>query len=177
MTLLVLEIRLPPDLPINNAADLVAHLRSLQPEYVTYLISFFVLATQWRATIELRHAGEQVSYAALRWWLVYLFFITGVPFSSSVVGHYGDLPPAVWLYAANMIIVGALSLPLRLMEIAPEHSVRARVSRAKALFFMLTALASVLISLVAPGYAMYAYMLNIIAGPLTAWWYRPEGEA
>jgi len=176
MTLLVLEIRLPAGLPIHDSAALIAHLKTLGSEYLAYVISFFVLAAQWRGNIELRRV-EEVSQGVLGWSFVYLLFVTSIPFSSSVVGHYGDLPPAVWLYAANMIIVGALSLPLRLMEIAPEHSVRARVSRAKTLFFMLTALVSVLISLVAPGYAMYAYMLNISAGPLTAWWYRPEGEA
>ena len=174
MTLLVLEIRLPPGLPIKSSADLIAHLQSLWPEYLAYMISFFVLGAQWRSIIELRHAGEDVPYATLRWSITYLFFITGVPFVSSVVGHYGDMAAAVWLYAANMIIVGALSLPLRQKEIAPEHDLRARISRAKTLVFMATALGSILISLVEPGYAMTAYLLNILGGPVCERWYKPR---
>lgn len=177
MTLLVLDIRLPPDLPIHSDADLIAHLRTLGSEYLAYLISFFVLAAQWRSTIELRHAGEQVSSAALRWWTSYLFFITSMPFSCSVVGHYGNLAPAAWLYAANIVIVGALSLPLRSLEIAPEHDLRARISRSKTLFVMATALVSVAISLVSPGDAMYAYLLNLAGAPLVAWWHGSRDDA
>jgi uncharacterized membrane protein len=165
MTLLVLEIRLPPDLPIHNSGDLIVRLQSLEQEYITYIISFFVLAAQWRGTIELRRL-EEVSSNALGWSMLYLFFITGVPFSSSVVGHYGDLAPAVWLYAGNLIVVAALSLRLRLAEIVPEHRPHARVGHARLLFFMGTAVVSVLISLIAPRYAMYAYLLNFLAAPL-----------
>jgi len=165
MTLLVLDIRLPSDLPIHDSAELIARLRALSPAYLAYVISFFVLAAQWRANIELRRV-EEVSQDVLGWSMAHLLFITSIPFSSSVVGHYGDLPPAVWLYAANLIVVSALSLRLRLSEIVPEHRLRARIGHAKILFFMASALVSVLISLVEPGYAMYAYLLNIVSGPL-----------
>ena len=165
MTLLVLEIRLPPDLAIHDSAELIARLSDLRPQYLAYVISFFVLAAQWRADIELRRV-EEVTQSVLGWSMVYLFFITSVPFSSSIVGLHGNLPPAVWLYAGNLIIVAALSLRLRLAEVVPEHRLRARIGYASSLFFMATAVASVVLSLIAPGYAMYAYLLNIAAGPL-----------
>lgn len=165
MTLLVLDIRLPSELHIRDSAELIARLWDLSPASVAYVISFFVLAAQWRANIELRRV-EEVSQDVLGWTFVYLFFITSVPFSSSVVGRYGDLPPAIWLYAVNLILVAALSLRLRVSEILPEHRQRARVGHARILFFLASAVASILISLVAPGYAMFAYLLNIAAGPL-----------
>lgn len=177
MTLLVLEIRLPAGLPIRDAGDLLAHVQTLWPEYLAYVISFVVLATQWRANIELRHAGEHLSLTVVRLWLVYLFFITGVPFSCSIVGHYGYLAPAVWLYAANIIVVAAISLPLRSLEVAPEHNRRARVSRTVTLIFIASALASVAISLVEPSGAMFAYLLNGFARPLANWRHGPEGAA
>ena len=173
MTLLVLEVRLPPGLPIHDSAALIAHLKTLQSEYLAYVISFFVLAAQWRGNIELRRV-EEVSQGVLGWSIVYLLFVTSIPFSSSVVGHYGDLPPAVWLYAANLIVVAVLSLRLRVSEILPEHRQRARIGHARILFFAATAVASVLVSVVAPGYAMYAYLLNIVAGPLAERLYGRE---
>ncbi len=84
-----------------------------------------------------------------------------------MVGHYGDLPAAVWLYTANM----------RRIEISPEHHAPGRISRAKTISFMTTALASVLISLVAPGYAMYTDLLNIVAGPFFEQRYGDKREA
>lgn len=173
MTLLVLEIRLPPDLPIHDSAELIARLKTLRSEYLAYLISFFVLAAHWRANIELRRR-EDISRDTLMWSITYLFFITSIPFSSSVVGHYGDLPPAVWLYAGNLVIVAALVLYLRTLEIVPEHRRYARLGHARMAFFMATAMLSALISLVAPGYAMYAYLLNIIGGPLAGKIYGSE---
>jgi uncharacterized membrane protein len=173
MTLLVLELRLPSDAAIHDSAALIAQLRGLWPQYLAYLISFFVLGAQWRGSIELRRP-EEVSRDVLAWSIAYLFFITSVPFSTSVVGRYGDLPPAVWLYAANMIVIGALALRLRAREIVPEHRARVRLGNARILVFMATAVVSVLVSLAAPGYAMYAYLLNIPGMALVERWQRSE---
>jgi uncharacterized membrane protein len=171
MTLLVLEIRLPAGLAIADSAALIAHLRTLGSEFLAYAISFFVLAAHWRGDIGLRH-GEAVPQAVLGWSLVYLFFVTAVPFSSSVVGHYGELPPAVWLYATNMLIIAALSLWIRSADVAKEHAQRAREGQVRTLVFMASALVSIVLSVTAPGHAMYAYGLNVLAGPLAALWGR-----
>ncbi len=168
MTLLVLDVRLPADAAIHDGAELIARLRELGPSYLVYVISFFVLAAQWRVEIELRRV-EEVSHHALSWSIVYLFFITSVPFSSSIVGRHGDLPPAVWLYAVNMIAVATLSLWLRSLEVLPEHRARARAGNIRTVVFIVSALLSVVMTVVVPGYAMLAYLLNFIAVPLARW--------
>lgn len=168
MTLLVLELRLPPELPVQDNAALIALLRALTPQYLAYVISFFVLAAQWRGAIELRRA-EETTREALSWWTLYLFFITSVPFSTSVVGRHGDLAPAVWLYAANMIAVATLSLRLRMLEVLPEHRERASAGNLRIWLFIVTALLSVVASLIVPGHAMYAYFLNFLSWPLSRW--------
>ncbi|MFN3659377.1 MAG: TMEM175 family protein [Pseudolabrys sp.] len=168
MTLLVLDVRLPADLRVQDGAELIDHLRTLGPQYLAYVISFFVLAAQWRGAIELRRV-EEVPPEALSWSIVYLFFITSVPFSSGVVGRYGDLPPAVWLYAANMIVVAALSLRLRTLEVLPEHRARARAGNIRTAVFIASAVISVAATFVTPRHAMVAYFLNFLAGPLARW--------
>lgn len=172
MTLLALELRLP-DEPVRDGAALIADLLALGQKYLAYVISFFVLAAHWRSNIELRRI-ETVSAEALGWWIIYLFFVTSIPFSSSVVGLHGDLPPAAWLYAANLIAVSALSLRLRLLEIVPEHRPSARIGHFRIAFVIGTAVLSVLVSLIAPGYAMYSYLLNLFAGPIAT---RLHGRA
>jgi uncharacterized membrane protein len=171
MTLLVLEIRLPPGLAIHDGAALIAHLKTLGSEFLAYAISFFVLAAHWRGDVALRH-DETVSHGVFGWSLVYLFFVTAVPFSSSVVGHYGDLPPAVWLYAANMLIIAALSMRIRAAAVVAEHARRAREGHVRTLVFMASALVSVVLSMTVPQHAMYAYGLNVLGGPLAALWGR-----
>ena len=168
MTLLVLEIRLPTDVPIEDGAELIARLRALAPEYLVYIISFFVLAAQWRAEVALRRV-EEVSPEAMTWSILHLFFITSVPFSSGIVGRHGDLAPAVWLYAANMIVVAALSLRLRAIEVVPEHRVQAKSHNIGTAVFIASALLSVALTFIEPRHAMYAYFLNFLARPLTRW--------
>ncbi|MEJ2623525.1 MAG: TMEM175 family protein [Pseudolabrys sp.] len=93
MTLLVLELRLP-DLPVRDSTALIADLAALWPKYLAYVISFFVLAAHWRSNVELRRV-EEISSEAMGLSMVYLFFVTSIPFSTSVVGLHGDLPPAI----------------------------------------------------------------------------------
>jgi len=168
MTLLVLEIRLPTDVAINDGAELMARLRALVPEYIVYIISFFVLAAQWRAEIALRRV-EDVSPEAMTWSIIHLFFITSVPFSSGIVGRYGDLAPAVWLYAANMIVVAALSLRIRAIEVVPEHRSQAKSHNIGTGVFIASALLSVALTYFEPRHAMYGYFLNFLARPLARW--------
>jgi hypothetical protein len=79
------------------------------------------------------------------------------------------LPPAVWLYAANMIVVALVSLRLRALEVLPEHRARARAGTIGTLVFIASALLSVALTFILPRHAMYAYLLNFAAGPLTRW--------
>lgn len=175
MTLLVLELHLP-DLPVKDSAALIADLAALWQKYLAYLISFFVLAAHWRSSIELRRV-ETISPEALGWAMLYLFFVTSIPFSTNVVGLHGDLPPAVWLYAANLIIASALSLRLRMLEIVPEHLPHARPGHFRLVFVMATAALSVVLTFIAPAHAMFAYLLNLLAGPLAARWQSREARA
>ncbi len=167
MTLLALELRLP-DLPVKDGAALIAELADLWPKYIAYIISFFVLAALWRGTVDMRRV-EAVSCEGLRWWMLYLFFVTSIPFSSSVVGLHGNLPPAVWLYAVNMIVVSGLSLRLRALEIAAEHRPAARAGDLRVALLIATALLSVALSVITPGYAMLAHLLNAPAGLVASW--------
>lgn len=163
MTLLVLDVRVPADLPISSAQDLTAHLRSLLPQVVTYLISFFVLGAFWRGSIAARPTDACLDGAAVRLWLLFLFFVTTVPFSSSVVGQYGAYAPAVFVYAANMIALGLLSIAARHLDLPRDQRSLAAAAGAHMPLFIASAVASLLIALVAPHVAMYAYCLNILS--------------
>jgi len=81
MTLLVLDLRLPDGFAAASAGDLLHALSSLSGQLVAYVISFAVLGARWLGQIRSR-APETVSGSYARWSLVYLFFITCMPFST-----------------------------------------------------------------------------------------------
>ncbi|MFG1344520.1 TMEM175 family protein [Xanthobacter autotrophicus DSM 431] len=163
MTLLVLDIRLPDDLDISSAAGLWSHLLSLRHQTLTYVISFFVLGALWRGGIELRPTGDAVGGGVVRLVLLFLFFVTMVPFSSGLVGRYGNFAPAVLVYAANMATLGALTITMRYLDVMPGHRSFAAAAGPKLPLFIATAALAALIALVEPRYAMSAFFLNALS--------------
>ncbi len=163
MTLLVLDIRVPDDLPLTSSAELAAHLVSLSHQMLTYVISFFVLGAFWRSGIEIRPSSETVDRHTVRLALLFLFFLTTVPFSSGLVGRYGELAPAVLVYAGNMTMLAALTIAIRYLDVEPHRRALKSAAGGVLPLFIATAALSGLVSLVHPGLAMYAYLLNVLA--------------
>jgi uncharacterized membrane protein len=168
MTLLVLDIRLPDDLRIDDAAALTAHLMSLGHETLTYLISFLVLGAFWRGTIEARRSEEQVGQNVVGVSLWLLFLVTVVPFSSGLVSRYGQFTPAILVYAANMGALALLVVALRYLDVAPERRSLSAAFGQRLPLFLASAVLSAVLGFVAPHAAMYAYLLNI-ASRLPFW--------
>jgi uncharacterized membrane protein len=110
MTLLVLDIKLPADLPENPTNDvLTAALRQdVLPSVATFLLSFFVIGSQWLAHHEMFHDIRQVDRRMGVYNLQYLLVIAVMPFPSSVLADHGNRPVAVALYAIAIGLGGLL---------------------------------------------------------------------
>jgi uncharacterized membrane protein len=175
MTLLVLGLNLPPSFQPKNDSDLIAALTNLDGQFLAYFISFFVLGLRWLGHVRhKREEPEKTSREYGLWILIHLFFVTCLPFSTMVVGQYGDLAAAVWLYAANMAAMALAAM--RISFIAerdtgkhPEHS-----GRLELVALILSAVLSAVISLYSPGNAMFAYFLNA-AVPVFRRWKARQG--
>ena len=168
MTLLVLDLRLPDGFNPQTATDLLNGLSGLSGQLLAYVISFFVLGARWLGMTRAGAPAETVGGGFSLWMLAYLFFITCMPFSTMVIGRYGDLPPAVWLYAANMIVPSFIWL-----RIAPPAKTASGWLAATIL--IASAALSVAISFVSPSNAMYAYLLNLL--PRMIRWVWPGSRA
>src|ERR1700726_307935 len=82
MTLLVLDLRLPDGFVPQNGQQLLDGLLTLTDNLIAYVISFAVLALRWLAQARVRSGPEETMVAYGRLTLVYLFFITCVPFTT-----------------------------------------------------------------------------------------------
>jgi uncharacterized membrane protein len=160
MTLLVLDIRLPPDFEPSGNAQLLSGLLALWPKLMPYLLSFYVLGARWLQSVQIRTSVEFYSQAYIRWWLLYLLLITCVPFTTIVVGRYASLAPAVWLYAGNTALIALVSW--RLLSLTPElESVSHRRARTIALAVLLaSALLCIGWSFWNPEYSLFGLLLN-----------------
>jgi uncharacterized membrane protein len=169
MTLLVLDVRLPDDFAPRDADDLSRGLLGLGSKFLPYVLSFGVLGLRWLSNIHLRSRDEEVGRQYAEWWLFYHLLITGVPFTTMVVGRFASLAPAIWLYAGNTILIAMVSF--RLLALTPSFERTDHLLERKLALGLLIASCTVAIAwtFVNPGQALWALLLNGASLPLGRW--------
>lgn len=165
MTLLVISLDLPAGDQITNADQLLALLKQLQDNLLVYVISFTVLGARWLRNAR-DHGSDGWCSNGYAWAvIVHLFFVTLTPFSTKLVGLYGDLWPAICFYAAVTVFAALSSRRAAELLAAQETPGKAVGGRFDLSVLVVTALLSCVLAFVAPRYSMYAYLLNA-ASPL-----------
>ena len=108
MTLLVTGFVIGP-IPDSEAPVLLpAYLASMGPEFFSFFIAFFVLASFWLVHHRQFHYVRIVDPALVWLTLIILTFTVLMPFTTNVSGDYPDVQAAVVLFHTNLFILGAL---------------------------------------------------------------------
>src|SRR4029079_4469826 len=102
ITLLVLTLEIPANLP-----DLGKGLSDQWPNLLAYGISFAVLGRFWMAHQRFFAALERFDTRLIGLNLLYLAFVALIPFTTKVLGDYGDQTGGVLIYTISMICVTA----------------------------------------------------------------------
>jgi uncharacterized membrane protein len=109
ITLLVLEIRLPHGAEGHLAADLAA----LWPSYLAFGLSFFSIIVSWLSHLDFMRLVRAVDRPSLLANALFLFYVTCVPFSTSVLAAHlmgPGVSTAVTLYAGVFILGSVASI-------------------------------------------------------------------
>jgi len=109
MTLLVLDLHAPAAEVIHSEADLAHKLLPLLPRLLAYLMSFLTLGIFWVGQqTQLNHlerADRNLAWVQLG----FLFAVTLLPFSTSLLAEFIEYRTALLLYWAN-VLAGGLAL-------------------------------------------------------------------
>jgi uncharacterized membrane protein len=169
MTLLILDVRLPDDFHPHDTGDFLNGLAGLWPKFLPYVLSFGVLGLRWLANLEMRTRAEYVSREYVNWWMLYLFLITCVPFTTIVVGRFGHFAPAIWLYAGHTLLIATVGM--RLVAITPdlEQGDHLRHRQLSALLLIVSSLLAIVLSFVDSRVALWALALNFAVPLLRKW--------
>ena len=92
-----------------------------------------------------------------------------MPLTTIIVGRFGNLAPAIWLYAGNTILISAVAF--RLMALTPDIEQGDHL-RDRQLSLMLLIVSSVLAigwSFVSARQAIWALALNLAAPVIMRW--------
>ncbi|MBV8850466.1 MAG: DUF1211 domain-containing protein, partial [Methylobacteriaceae bacterium] len=161
MTLLVLDLRVP-DQAMQDTAGLIQALKELWPKFFPYLLSFIVLGQSWLAKVRVRMAGETVTRAYASAWLANLFCITCVPFSTMVVGRYGDVPVAIWVYVGTIGMNGVTAL-IMILVMRDAHRQNGVDPIGGTLVLVISSALAAVVALFAPKYALWVLLLNAVS--------------
>ncbi len=173
LTLLVFQLKVPAAAQVadpGSAADLAAQLAREADQLISYLVAFYVVAQFWliHHRVFRRAAGH---HEGLAWWnFAFLFTITAMPFTSSLLGNYGTNPLAVDIFAVNILLASLATQATRLygqrrdiLTGPADAEVRANRTRVTV---VVTALAlSIGLAWVNTGAAKYCWLLI----PLAPW--------
>jgi uncharacterized membrane protein len=106
ITLLAVDIRVP-DLPRSEAAaELALRLGELNPQIMSFVISFVVIGIYWMAHHRYFRMIRDFDNRLIMINLVFLMFIAGMPFIASLLGRYAFLPLGVIPYAMEVSAIG-----------------------------------------------------------------------
>ena len=175
MTLLVIELKFPERSEIHSAAALAEAMADLSPKFLSWVISFMVLALFWYAHHRTFNHVRQVSGRLVALNLIHLAFVSLMPFSSALVGEYGGAFISQVVYSTNMAALGTFSLLLsRYVYLHPDLSnspmQRGAYRGAQVRNFALIAISAVAVGvgyLSVPALGNIAYLLMAIVMPLS----------
>jgi len=165
MTILVLsfEIDVPKDGPNIEALNDV--LFNLFPEFLHYVESFFLLSAFWIAHHQHFNFIHKSDRGLLYINIVALLFICLIPFTTSLVGDYGDFLPAVLIFEGNMLIVGMIffyhweyaSRNNRLIDKELDPII-VKINRQNSLVIPVISVAAILLSFIHPRWGTTVYL-------------------
>jgi uncharacterized membrane protein len=108
---MVLELKLPDISKQASTPDILHHLWKLAPYFGAYVFSFMMVGIFWSNHHHMFHLLEKTNEPLLGLNLVFLFWMSLIPFASGVMGANPLLPTSAALYGFIMLMT-TLSLAL-----------------------------------------------------------------
>ncbi|MFC4610339.1 TMEM175 family protein [Streptomyces maoxianensis] len=109
MTLLALDLTLPAGLDPEGFEHALG---DVMPNLWAYALSFLVIAAFWRGHHQIFRYVREVDGTVIRLGLLSLGLIALMPFPTTLLAEYGELPQAVALYSGAVAAMGATQLML-----------------------------------------------------------------
>jgi uncharacterized membrane protein len=106
ITLLAIDLKVPEIAASAAAAELPRSLSALGPQFLSFIISFFVIGIYWMSHHRYFRFIKRYDSGLIMLNLLFLLFIVLMPFVASLFGQYYYLPLAMSIYAAAVAATG-----------------------------------------------------------------------
>jgi uncharacterized membrane protein len=108
MTLLVLDVKVPAVDGSLDTAGFVRALWQLWPRFFAFVVSFLIAGVFWVGHHAQMHYVRRSDRLFMWSNLLFLLFISTIPFSASLLGQYTRQPVAISIYCAKLILAGVV---------------------------------------------------------------------
>jgi uncharacterized membrane protein len=170
MTLLVFEIALPAVRTAPTKVQILVDLQTLIPLFVSYFISFAVLAMFWIShNFFYSSFTREVNRTLVLLNMVYLALLSLIPFSARLLGEYSNVQVAVMAYGVNVLMIAILAATvlhyaiysdeIDISHVSPRLLTQARI---RSLLTPSSALIGILFSMVSLPAALFFYAFPIV---------------
>ncbi len=122
MTLLILEVKIPPLTSIANEAALQTYLIKQWPAYLSYVLSVIVIGIFWVAHHGLFHYIKRADRNLFLLNILFLLCIAFLPFPAAILGEFYEYQTSIVL----LPVAEASSNPVRVMNRAEVQNVSMR---------------------------------------------------
>lgn len=163
MTILVFQIQLPPIWgPIANI-DLWNEIVKLLPVLLSYILSFTLLFTYWRAHhFFVTVYAKNVDLMLTNLNALFFMLISLLPFSASLLGQYGKNELSVVVFGSHIILIGLSLYWMRRYVIYSPHIKNPEISDHEIRGSTVRTLAPVVFALIAIPIAFFSIKLSLI---------------
>lgn len=166
MTLLVIFIETPKAHHLTSPLQLQVYLAEQYPQFISYLITFLLLANFWVIHHNISRFITKTNYVNLWLNIVFMLFIVLLPFTSLIVGDYPLSWGSIFLFIGNIFSICTLLLLIWLYAsanrrlIVPEMDQQHIQSVTNKLFIgVFVSFLSIVLSFFNVSAALYVYLL------------------
>ena len=163
MTILVFDIKIPVIWgPIDNMG-LWLQIKQLFPVFLSYLLSFSLLFTYWRAhhffiTVYAKNIDAMLTNINA----LFFMLISLVPFSASILGLYSHNELSVVIFSVHTILIGLTLYWMRRYVLYSEHIKNPEITKREIRGSTIRTLVPVFFALIAIPFCFYSIKLSII---------------
>ncbi|MFN8287011.1 MAG: TMEM175 family protein [Chitinophagales bacterium] len=120
ITLLVLEIKVPPIKDHTSSDALLDALKEMAPKIISWVVSFFFVAVMWVQHHNVYRMATKIDYGTVWINMLFLLFLSFIPFPTALMGEYPHNRPAVLLFGLVATLASLLQIFLY-RNIAKNH--------------------------------------------------------
>jgi uncharacterized membrane protein len=122
MTILVFEIKAPIIATSSNSFELYLAIKAMTPIFLSYLLSFSLLFTYWRAhhffvSVYAKNIDSNLTNLNA----LFFLFVALVPFTTSLLGEYSNNQLSIIIFGINTMIIGLCLFFIRSYVFKSDH--------------------------------------------------------